>query len=438
MSTQVFISYNSRNANKVRFVVDRLIAAGIKVWFAEYEVLSCNYDDFEHEIDDALQEAIRSSTHAIVFSSKGWRESHFCQAEWTGLVRRFGSNAVVQVEIDQAPSDDPVAKALGRAPIIYSDSEAIAVADAIVSKLFPGGTESLPSQVLPSGPYGAGQFVFRYGQILVPEGLGLRRPNPRLGPVGREHEYRFSGSIRGVPAGFEISVNPFDPFKSKGKVYPIEDFGQEVISNDRKAYKLLRHHATEWTSTDDAHEHGLHLYRHGGRGHIGLTFWRKGLYEDRPYRWHRFYSFYVSDPETGRPVAITLEIWALTSSPDLELAYREFCVILFFFEASVSSYMYCSDPCLRLLPSWNTIRETKRILGSIGFLLNAGWSYGVTSLLLSAYGGDLPRILAIAICVAAAALCGLAGIFVVNMAVTHLLMGDYVRCLATTKRRTPP
>jgi hypothetical protein len=57
-SNQIFISYKSENANDVRFFVERLMAAGATVWFAEYEVLAANYDllrshlfRFEGEID---------------------------------------------------------------------------------------------------------------------------------------------------------------------------------------------------------------------------------------------------------------------------------------------------------------------------------------------------------------------------------------------------
>lgn len=41
-----FITYKSEDADLVRNVADQLIASGIRVWFAEYQVLLQNYDQF--------------------------------------------------------------------------------------------------------------------------------------------------------------------------------------------------------------------------------------------------------------------------------------------------------------------------------------------------------------------------------------------------------
>jgi hypothetical protein len=47
---EVFISYKSDDAEAVRHTVEVLIGNGLKVWFAEYEVLIKNYDNFDREI----------------------------------------------------------------------------------------------------------------------------------------------------------------------------------------------------------------------------------------------------------------------------------------------------------------------------------------------------------------------------------------------------
>ena len=64
---RIFISYRSKDANEVRAVVDVLRAHGVDVWFAEYDVLSRDYDDFEAELDQQILKAIAGCTHGVVF-----------------------------------------------------------------------------------------------------------------------------------------------------------------------------------------------------------------------------------------------------------------------------------------------------------------------------------------------------------------------------------
>ncbi len=61
----LFISYKSHNADVAREVADALLANGVNVWFAEYQVLFGNYDDFQK----AVNEGIDRASHALLFTN---------------------------------------------------------------------------------------------------------------------------------------------------------------------------------------------------------------------------------------------------------------------------------------------------------------------------------------------------------------------------------
>ena len=94
---KVFISYKSNDANLVRRVVDCLVAQNVDIWFAEYEVISSNYDDFDKFLDERLAEAINIATHAVIFTNNHWDHSPHCQYERKLIFSKIAPNNIIQV-----------------------------------------------------------------------------------------------------------------------------------------------------------------------------------------------------------------------------------------------------------------------------------------------------------------------------------------------------
>ena len=83
-SIDVFVSYKSENANVVRPIAEALLAEGVSVWFAEYEILLQNYDQFQPAIDSA----IARSDFFLLFSNDKWADSEYCQLELEQFLAR--------------------------------------------------------------------------------------------------------------------------------------------------------------------------------------------------------------------------------------------------------------------------------------------------------------------------------------------------------------
>lgn len=102
-----FISYKSENAGLARTVAESLKAHGVQVWFAEYEVLLGNYDDFQTAIDCGID----ASKYALLFTTNQWAESRWCQVEIARILQRIPLDRVLRVNLpaedgDKAEIDD--------------------------------------------------------------------------------------------------------------------------------------------------------------------------------------------------------------------------------------------------------------------------------------------------------------------------------------------
>ncbi len=72
----VFVSYRSLDVHLVRPVVELLIASGIPVWFAEYEILLANRSEFRQ----AFLSGARNAQKSIAFTRpEYWESEHTCE-----------------------------------------------------------------------------------------------------------------------------------------------------------------------------------------------------------------------------------------------------------------------------------------------------------------------------------------------------------------------
>lgn len=89
----LFISYKSNDAALVRTIAETLMSHGVRVWFAEYEVLLSNYEEFQLAIDRGIDRC----EYAILFATQEWAESRWCQVEIGRIMQRIRMDRILCV-----------------------------------------------------------------------------------------------------------------------------------------------------------------------------------------------------------------------------------------------------------------------------------------------------------------------------------------------------
>jgi tetratricopeptide (TPR) repeat protein len=349
---QIFISYRSSNANAVRSVVEMLLRNDFAVWFAEYHVLSVNYDCFDAEVEQNLKVALSKCRTAIVFANDEWANSDYCRSEIRYISENLDRSRIVQICVprqDSRPAED---WAILRDVPTYT----CAFAD-------PGGIQQLYSWLL--------------DQLTVE--LGNRYPSVwpcDLGnPVQVTDSYR-GGTVAELRVGQFMRVNtpfwysltapadlesmllgcPSATFKWRSDVLYghcslIVDFrvnrwtgmpGSYNLDNvdDRKLYHHLRNMARGgYERHMNTLEGGLHLFRYQGRGQLAITFRTPVMLGY--YFWKRIYVLIVQNKVDGTYGEVNLDFSRRFSNktPE-EFAFREFCAFLPLFDGIAGSLKY--------------------------------------------------------------------------------------------------
>ena len=103
----LFISYRTTDSTVARQVTERLIASGVKVWFAEYELLVKEQlmmrraseqarDAFIHKV---LLQGMNGSTHGLALTNDSYAESVWCGMEIRHLLSRHAPDRLFEVMI---------------------------------------------------------------------------------------------------------------------------------------------------------------------------------------------------------------------------------------------------------------------------------------------------------------------------------------------------
>lgn len=95
-----FISYRSCDSDRVRPIVDALLAAGKTVWFAEYAIGFFARDQFQAAIDHG----IARSRGALLFTSESYFDSEHCLIEVRAISDRLSKFDMQVIEVPIAAS----------------------------------------------------------------------------------------------------------------------------------------------------------------------------------------------------------------------------------------------------------------------------------------------------------------------------------------------
>lgn len=268
----LFMSYKSSDASAVRAVAEKLIAKGMRVWFAEYQVLLENYTKFQEAIDAGID----ASRYGILFTNNQWADSKYCRLEYERLRQRLGPSHILEVKLPPEEQPHLTYPELAKCPsMVWGDDVEAVVAfigqstDLDVSR----PTRSLDG--LFASLATASRRYMRFGISLQMGHMGQELRRARRGNGGEQYyletplsdDYMlyvgvfinlFGRAIDEVVENIYAPYNKFyDPFTSYA---------------DREDYMFYREFAQSWLKQYDFQEGGLHLFLWEKRNGMALTY----------------------------------------------------------------------------------------------------------------------------------------------------------------------
>lgn len=293
-----FLSYKSENANEVRRIAERLMAAGYQVWFAEYEVLLRSYDQFQPRIYRGTQ----NCSFALLFTTNSYSRSKHCCDEVKWLKQHFTNEPgrIIEVSLEE-PNDARNALGLSaQSPRLSARLPARITQERGEDSDLLSRLETLTGMVL------------NRGAALKPAGGGDPRFRARCAPISFEtigfvlKEWKthraddtdiafFQGQPGPVRFGFNVYFH-YSPQKAPGLAFTV---GGDPL-DDRKLYTELRTYASWFMKAVRMlgvllKERGLHLIWRDGRTQIALT---------HSFLWVRMRKYSVILGELPQPIQI--------------------------------------------------------------------------------------------------------------------------------------
>lgn len=269
-----FFSYKSENANEVRRIAEHIMAAGYRVWFAEYEVFLRNYDDFESRI----RKGIQNCSFAILFTTNSYSQSKHCRDEVKWLQHRFEKEPrrIIEVSLEEPNDAHQALDFSSESPRLTSNlsphvSRRHSEEHNLLTRLstLTGLNLNLGSKIPQLGG-SSSRFRARCAPISFdPSGFVLKEWKAH--PVDGTDIVTFEGEPGPVYYSFNVYFH-YSPQKAPGELFTM---GADPL-DDRMLYKELRAYASGYMKQMRARgvflkERGLHLIWIDGRTHIGLT-----------------------------------------------------------------------------------------------------------------------------------------------------------------------
>ena len=307
---RVFISYQSQNSNEVRRITEKLMANGLNVWFAEYEVLPKGYDDFDRSLETNLAVALRESTHAIFFTNAGWERSTYCRQEHELFVagHSHSQGCIIQVRL---PGEDmsTVFVPSGIPSVAYSLGKEEVVVRFIIETFGLVGPWHKEVRFPPSPSserIDAGGFIFEFNPAMFgpkPVAYSFREDVRSFGLKSF-----YSAILEGYAVDLVVTVDPFGTASGavtrKALAGKYQQLSDAPASEDRLVYRALRRFADAWLAELKMVERGLHLLHYHDSTQMALTF--SGQNREAGHWWHRLYVLDVNDPYSGQLAEVTL------------------------------------------------------------------------------------------------------------------------------------
>lgn len=299
----VFISYKSQDVRLARAVADQLIAAGKRVWFAEYQILLRKYETFQEAID----EGIRRSEYGLAITNDRYADSIYCQREMGQLLERCGASRVLEVRVPAEPQPHILFPGLASSPAHAGDR----VGDILSFVSGQTGWKipplNLDESAVPQSSVGAAAMDWRYR--LDATGWGVRKPGSQSVKDWTWSAWRMANGENSLRQSIQIGLVPlsFDgpELERQGGGPPLfvnlhagPEFSEHANQSlpdvdDREMYRTLMAYLPEHLGKLRSSKlRGLHLIFHGGRSQFAVTY-RWGSY------WTRKCSIILSHPASS-------------------------------------------------------------------------------------------------------------------------------------------
>jgi len=279
----LFLSYKSNDAHFVRAVADRLISAGLRVWFAEYtiplldqkELLAMDDDDRDEWLQSIIGSGIVRSRFGVVFTNDLYvnkTRSPYCRYELGQLLSSHGedSGRLVEVHLPKEAGPHRFKPELARCRQSAPDWETVAASD----------------------PDGVAGFILReFGfQVELPE---LLSPEAGLRTVFEDEDWGYTLDVTGWDA------DPSAPLPPGGRGYrcvvgdhplklnilvgtgTVAPRPLETNLKDRDVYDGSTRFAHEFLSANKSKAAGVHIFFHRGYSHFCVAYWNGRLWVRR-------------------------------------------------------------------------------------------------------------------------------------------------------------
>ena len=307
-----FISYKSQQANTARALAEWLMAAGVRVWMAEYRILLGGYSGFAASI----LAGIDASARGLLLTSKAYAADPppHCRQEVAWLQQRFAGQPARILEIQVEPNDARSTYGIPAASPLLSCTGGGELPLQAIRELLARHSDLRPDWWMPSPPADGERTMLspRCRPRIAMSSAGFEVASWERDPQDGTDVIR----LHQRSAGLDVHLTFDDSLGSMLQLYRATP-GLARDLGDRGVYTMQRHAASEWMRRMPAEEQialvegGLHLLWVGDRAHLALTH-RAGPV------WMRKALVVLEDPSGAPPteVAVTVSAGA-TSLPEL-------------------------------------------------------------------------------------------------------------------------
>lgn len=292
----LFISYKSHDVDLVRPIADRLIASGLGVWFAEYQILLQDRDKF----GQAILDGIDNSAFGLAFTNNRYIDSCHCQFEIERLLVRQGPARILEVKIPEEDRPHQRYPALGASP-----GEAARTRSDMLRFISDVTGFAVAPEPFPAA--GVKRETF-YTAACLGRPVRLNTTGWRLTKRGQRDD---EGSTQGLEFKFQ-GLYPLFVNLYSGPETSIPGQRQDQDIDDRRMYDYLLEYAPRHLGRLQTKPKGVHLFFHKGLSQMALTYWME-------HYWTRKYSLVIPNPVTRETAEFLLTFGFIGS-------FEEYCL----------------------------------------------------------------------------------------------------------------
>ena len=312
----IFISYKSHDAQLARGIAEQLMASGIRVWFAEYEILLKRRDRFEQSITRGL----RRARFGLAITNDRYIASKYCQLELRELLTRLDPGRVLEARSPDENETHGMFPKLRNSPHVVSPElddvlRLVHEATDLTVEAAPGPPVSASAEPVGGPCLGHGYTLDSSGWDVVEEAEDRAAGGVIKGPV-----MRCSWSEFPIVANLFAGADPSPEARRRHR----------DTEDDREMYDALLDYLPRHLGRLSARVRGVHLLFHGELSQMAATYRIAGY-------WSRKYSVTLPHPDGHDPAEFVFTFGFFGP-------FRQFCRYAFAMDRLVGSLRWGNVP----------------------------------------------------------------------------------------------